>query len=112
MAGAPGSAVDVTQFQGFVCVSGDGMVYECLQGIMSRPDRERVLRIPMGHIPAGTSNALASTLGARDPVTAALLIARCESRPIDLLRVRNGTQTNLCVPLPCTQTTHDRERES
>jgi hypothetical protein len=43
--------MDFTGIDGIVTVSGDGLFYEVLNGIMSRPDWENVIKIPLGIIP-------------------------------------------------------------
>ena len=43
-----------------VIVSGDGLCYEVLNGLMSREDREEALKIPLGIVPGGSGNALAA----------------------------------------------------
>lgn len=43
-------------------LSGDGMISEVLTGLTSRTDRERALKLPILHVPAGTANALAAAV--------------------------------------------------
>lgn len=45
-----------------VCVSGDGIIHELLNGLASRPDALAALRIPISPIPAGSGNALSVNL--------------------------------------------------
>ncbi|MBQ6093291.1 MAG: acylglycerol kinase family protein, partial [Clostridia bacterium] len=57
-----------------VCCGGDGTLNETINGVMDLPRR-----IPIGYIPTGTTNDLASTLGIpRDTQQAAALI--CDGR--------------------------------
>jgi hypothetical protein len=42
--------------------SGDGLVSEVIQGLMSRNDVESALRLPILHLPMGTGNALAASV--------------------------------------------------
>jgi len=53
---------------------------------MERADRDRVRQIPLGVIPCGTSNGLSATLGCFDVPSAALLIIRGHSRPMDMMK--------------------------
>lgn len=46
--------VALSQFDGIVCVSGDGVLVEVLNGLLERPDWERAIKMPIGIIPAGT----------------------------------------------------------
>eukprot|EP00698_Gefionella_okellyi_P002236 TRINITY_DN12054_c0_g1_i1.p1 TRINITY_DN12054_c0_g1~~TRINITY_DN12054_c0_g1_i1.p1 ORF type:complete len:525 (+),score=124.36 TRINITY_DN12054_c0_g1_i1:24-1577(+) len=83
-------------YNGFVCVSGDGLINECLQGLMKRPtaERDRLLQIPMGHVPGGTSNAWAASQRCRDIQAGALLIAHGTTRPTDLLEIKQDGKTH------------------
>eukprot|EP00268_Persea_americana_P014743 TRINITY_DN16616_c0_g1_i14.p1 TRINITY_DN16616_c0_g1~~TRINITY_DN16616_c0_g1_i14.p1 ORF type:complete len:531 (-),score=108.21 TRINITY_DN16616_c0_g1_i14:319-1911(-) len=62
---------------GIVCVGGDGIVNEVLNGLLSRSDEKEAISIPIGIIPAGSDNSLVWTvLGVRDPVSAAIAIVK------------------------------------
>jgi sphingosine kinase len=50
---------NLDDFCAIICVGGDGTVHEIINGLMSRSDK-RIL--PIGHIPVGTGNALATNL--------------------------------------------------
>ncbi|XP_042414135.1 26S proteasome regulatory subunit 4 homolog [Zingiber officinale] len=59
---------------GIVCVGGDDIVNEVLNGLLSRDNQKEALSITIGIIPAGLDNSLAWTiLGVRDPISAAML---------------------------------------
>ena len=48
---------------GLVIVSGDGLIYEAINGLMARQDGPAaILALPIGVIPAGSGNALAKQL--------------------------------------------------
>lgn len=68
-------------------VGGDGLFGEFLNGVNARKDREEVLRIPIGVVPAGSSNCLACSVGLRQPLAACFAIARGRVRPLDVLKV-------------------------
>ena len=70
------SAIQIGAFDGIVCVSGDGLVHEVFNGLMSRKDWDQAIKIPLGTIPAGSGNALATDMGTLDPISAAFGIAR------------------------------------
>ncbi|OVA09402.1 Diacylglycerol kinase [Macleaya cordata] len=60
-----------------ICVGGDGIVNEVLNGLLSRSDQKEAISIPIGIIPAGSDNSLVWTvLGVRDPVSAAIAIVK------------------------------------
>lgn len=42
--------------------SGDGLVYEVLNGLAARKDAKKALRIPIAPIPTGSANALSINL--------------------------------------------------
>ncbi|XP_019628153.1 PREDICTED: sphingosine kinase 2-like [Branchiostoma belcheri] len=50
--------LDVSEWNGVVVVSGDGLIYEVINGLMDRPDWEEAIKMPIGLIPGGTGNAL------------------------------------------------------
>ncbi|GLJ13470.1 hypothetical protein SUGI_0213000 [Cryptomeria japonica] len=61
---------------GIVCVGGDGIVNEVINGLKKQTN-EKFRAIPIGIIPAGSDNSLIWTVfGIRDPVTAALAIIK------------------------------------
>ncbi|KAL6651130.1 hypothetical protein ACP70R_010055 [Stipagrostis hirtigluma subsp. patula] len=73
---------------GIVCVGGDGIVNEVLNGLLTRSDRTEAVSIPVGIIPAGSDNSLVWTvLGVRDPVSASLLIVKGGFTSLDILAV-------------------------
>eukprot|EP00850_Spirogloea_muscicola_P019417 SM000190S04853 [mRNA] locus=s190:14377:17891:- [translate_table: standard] len=45
--------LEVEAYDGIVCVSGDGIPVEVVNGLLQRGDWERAIKIPIGHIPAG-----------------------------------------------------------
>ncbi|XP_019852648.1 PREDICTED: sphingosine kinase 2-like isoform X2 [Amphimedon queenslandica] len=53
---------DLTSITGIVLASGDGIVYEVINGLMARPDWETAIKTPIGLIPTGSGNALVSSL--------------------------------------------------
>ncbi|TKW08947.1 hypothetical protein SEVIR_6G058200v4 [Setaria viridis] len=84
------STVDLKKFpDGIVCVGGDGIVNEVLNGLLGRDDFEVAIRLPIGIIPAGSDNSLVWTvLGIKDPVSAAIALAKGGFTPIDVFAVK------------------------
>ncbi|ONM05108.1 sphingoid long-chain bases kinase 1 isoform X4 [Zea mays] len=73
---------------GIVCVGGDGIVNEVLNGLLCRDDQNMSASVPIGIIPAGSDNSLIWTvLGVKDPISAALSIVRGGLTPIDVFSV-------------------------
>ena len=63
-----------------ICCGGDGTLNETINGVMELPRR-----IPIGYIPTGSTNDLASTLGIpRDPKKAAALIQAAHTNSYDI----------------------------
>lgn len=82
----------IEKLHGLVIIGGDGTLYEVINGLMSRPDWESAIQIPIGTISAGTGNGLCKTLlelagEPYDPISAAFLIAKGKMRPLDLVMV-------------------------
>jgi len=94
-AGEMVSKIQIGAFDGIVCVSGDGLIHEVINGLMGREDWAEAIKIPVGTIPAGSGNALAAELEILDPVTASFAIAKGTSRPLDLLQVTQEGQPDL-----------------
>lgn len=46
-------------YSGIVVVSGDGLLFEVINGLMDRPDWRRAIKMPIAQIPGGSANALA-----------------------------------------------------
>jgi sphingosine kinase len=81
------------KIDGLVIIGGDGTLYEVINGIMNRPDWETAINIPIGIIGAGTGNGLCKTIldlagEPYDPISAAFLIAKGKTRPLDLAVVQ------------------------
>lgn len=82
---------------GLVIVGGDGTIHDAIAGLMSRPDREMAIKIPIGVIPGGTGNGLCKTLlelsgETYDPLHAAFLIAKGKQQAFDLASVKQNDQ--------------------
>ncbi|KAK6908188.1 hypothetical protein I203_102189 [Kwoniella mangroviensis CBS 8507] len=71
--------------------SGDGLVYEVLNGLASRSDAKKALKIPIAPIPTGSANAVCTNLfGVKDTFNiplATLNIIKGQTLPIDLCSV-------------------------
>ncbi|KAG6671349.1 hypothetical protein I3843_16G000200 [Carya illinoinensis] len=72
------SSVDIdTCPDGIICVGGDGIINEVLNGLLTRDNQKEGISIPIGIIPAGSDNSLVWTvLGVRDPISAAMAIVK------------------------------------
>ena len=54
--------LNLDEYRGIVAVSGDGLVYEIINGLMERADWETAIKTPITQIPGGSANALACNL--------------------------------------------------
>ncbi|KAE8708587.1 Sphingoid long-chain bases kinase 1 [Hibiscus syriacus] len=72
------STVDISTCpDGIICVGGDGIINEVLNGLLSRDNQKEGISIPIGIIPAGSDNSLVWTvLGVRDPISASISIVK------------------------------------
>jgi len=74
--------VDIGSVSAIVCVSGDGMLHEVINGLMARPDCDAAAAaVSVAAVPAGSGNSLTCSIlkgaGERlDPSSAAFLICR------------------------------------
>ena len=51
------------EFDAIVTISGDGLIHEVVNGIMSRKDKNQFLQsITLGFIPGGTANGLVASV--------------------------------------------------
>jgi sphingosine kinase len=94
------NAKDLHSYRGILVLSGDGLIYEIINGLMERDDWEESIKIPFGQIPCGSANGLTAScfyLGGENyrdssldklAETAAFLLARRSIvTPIDLIRI-------------------------
>lgn len=54
--------LSLSEWDGIVTVSGDGLLYEVLNGLLDRPDWEEAVKTPVGILPCGSGNALAGAV--------------------------------------------------
>ncbi|XP_036994695.2 sphingosine kinase 2 [Artibeus jamaicensis] len=89
--------LSLREWDGIVTVSGDGLLYEVLNGLLDRPDWEEAVKTPLGILPCGSGNALAGAvnhhggfeqaLGVDLLLHCCLLLCRGGCCPLDLLSV-------------------------
>ncbi|KAA0706252.1 Sphingosine kinase 1 [Triplophysa tibetana] len=53
---------DLTQCDAIVILSGDGLLFEVVNGLMDRQDWEKAIQTPVGILPGGSGNALAASV--------------------------------------------------
>ena len=89
---------ELASYEAIVIVSGDGLMFEVLQGIMARPDWAAAIRaVSFGIIHGGSGNGLANSIcdESKDcelrPVDAAFVIVAGRPAPLDIAAVDVGT---------------------
>ncbi|XP_041641595.1 sphingosine kinase 1-like [Cheilinus undulatus] len=71
---------DLTQWDALVIMSGDGLLFEVINGLLERPDWEEAIRTPLGILPGGSGNALAASIhhySRSSPVSSEELLLSC-----------------------------------
>ncbi|XP_049416969.1 sphingosine kinase 1 [Epinephelus fuscoguttatus] len=53
---------DLSQWDALVIMSGDGLLYEVINGLMEREDWQEAIQTPLGILPGGSGNALAASV--------------------------------------------------
>ncbi|KAM6973596.1 ceramide kinase-like [Aplochiton taeniatus] len=94
---------ELKQYDGVVCVGGDGMFSEVVHGLISRTQRDNAVdqncpeerlvpcTLRIGIIPAGSTDCICfATVGTNDPVTSALHIIVGDSQPMDVCSVHHN----------------------
>jgi len=74
----------LTEYDGFIGIGGDGTLHEIINGMLSRPDGNK---IPIGIIPGGSGNSYMHDLNLTDPLTAAKAIIQGNTKFLDTARV-------------------------
>uniref|UniRef100_A0A8C8VJ82 sphingosine kinase n=1 Tax=Pelusios castaneus TaxID=367368 RepID=A0A8C8VJ82_9SAUR len=99
----------LAEWDGIIAISGDGLLYEVLNGLMERPDWEEAIKMPVGILPCGSGNALAGAincnagleqaLGVELLQNCALLLCHATVSPLDLVAVTtaSGTRSFSCL---------------
>ncbi|XP_030317822.1 sphingosine kinase 1 isoform X2 [Calypte anna] len=71
---------DLSQWDTLVVMSGDGLLYEVVNGLMERPDWEETMKKPLCILPGGSGNALAASINhyaGNDHVAKKKLLMNC-----------------------------------
>jgi diacylglycerol kinase family enzyme len=76
--------VDLDEIDSLVVVSGDGVLHEVINGLLSRPDWDRARKTSIGIVPAGSGNAIAASLGTTNSFVATLAVVRGETSKLDI----------------------------
>lgn len=87
--------LDLSKYDGIICVSGDGILVEVVNGLLEREDWNTAIKIPLGVVPAGTGNGMAKSLldSVGHPCTAfyaILAIIRGKRCSLDVATISQG----------------------
>ena len=84
--------LDISRYQAVLCVSGDGIPYEVINGFAKRDDAGEALRkIPVCLLPGGSGNGLCWTAtGAGTGSMASLVYVKGIMTPVDLVSITQG----------------------
>ncbi|XP_050369476.1 sphingosine kinase 1 isoform X1 [Argentina anserina] len=87
--------MDLSKYDGIVCVSGDGILVEVVNGLLEREDWDTAIKMPLGVVPAGTGNGMAKSLldSVGEPCkvsNAVLSIIRGHKRSLDVSTIWQG----------------------
>nr|XP_033815880.1 sphingosine kinase 2 [Geotrypetes seraphini]XP_033815881.1 sphingosine kinase 2 [Geotrypetes seraphini]XP_033815882.1 sphingosine kinase 2 [Geotrypetes seraphini]XP_033815883.1 sphingosine kinase 2 [Geotrypetes seraphini]XP_033815884.1 sphingosine kinase 2 [Geotrypetes seraphini] len=95
--------LSLDEWDGIVVISGDGLLYEVINGLMERPDWKEAIQKPVGILPCGSGNALAGAInfsgGFEQALTVELLLnctlLLCHGavEPMDLVSVTTCSGT-------------------
>ena len=78
-----------------ICVGGDGIPYEIVNGIMDREDGEEIIKkISIAIIPAGTGNGITASLGIQSPQDSMLRIIHGNVKPFDVMIITQENNVN------------------
>lgn len=86
------ASIDLCTCSGIVVVGGDGLLHECVNGLLSRSNWRETAGVPIGIVPAGTSNAVAKSFGVTDPTWATLTIINGHTRLFDAILFEQGSR--------------------
>ncbi|XP_012091504.1 sphingosine kinase 2 isoform X3 [Jatropha curcas] len=89
------STLDLTKYDGIVCVSGDGILVEVVNGLLAREDWSDAIKVPLGMVPAGTGNGMVKSLldsvgEPCKPSNAILAIIRGHKCSLDVATILQG----------------------
>ncbi|XP_034943663.1 sphingosine kinase 1-like [Chelonus insularis] len=92
---------NIYQWSGILCVGGDGIVFEVVNGLLGRVDWKRALEeLPLSVIPCGSGNGLAKSIAysKQEPydsnpmLVSALTVVKGRRTSMDLVRVETRSQ--------------------
>ncbi len=91
--------LDLSVVDGLVIIGGDGTIHQIINILIKRHNWEKYCHIPLGIIPAGTSNGLSKSIlelsgKDYDLINAVLLIIRGKYQSLDIVKIQKYYNTN------------------
>lgn len=77
--------LNLSEYDAVVTVSGDGLLHEVVNGLLSRVDWPEAAQFPIGIIPCGSGNGLAKSVQVRDLNAAVLNVVKGHTKPLDII---------------------------
>jgi diacylglycerol kinase family enzyme len=82
------ASLDLNNVDGIVGIGGDGLINQIVNGLYSRADIDSIKTIPIGHIPAGSQNALVISINGKKSIQEYVFsIIIGVTRKLDLIEV-------------------------
>ncbi|KAJ1960466.1 Sphingosine kinase 1 [Dispira parvispora] len=90
-----GQTIHAQRYTTIATLSGDGLLHQLINGIMSRMDWQEAIKVPLGILPGGTCNGLAKSLdmGSLESATLSLIKGRTHAMDIMALSRPDGSIT-------------------
>ncbi|XP_063816484.1 sphingosine kinase 1 isoform X2 [Pseudophryne corroboree] len=96
---------DLSKWDVIVAMSGDGLMYEVVNGLMERQDWAKAIKKPLSILPGGSGNALASSINhysGHQQVTGTKLLTNCafilckgQPLPLDIMSLTTSSQQKM-----------------
>lgn len=104
-----------TDFTDIVLIGGDGIYSQYINAVWAHPQREELLKLPIGLIPGGSTNALCCDIGGKNPTEASINVLRGNPMRADMMltKFRKQKKEVLCSVLTwgiVGDIVHDAER--
>ncbi|XP_044155651.1 sphingosine kinase 1 [Bufo gargarizans] len=96
---------DLSAWDAIVVMSGDGLMFEVINGLMERPDWAKTIKKPLSILPGGSGNALAASINhysGHQQVTGTKLLTNCafilckgHPVPLDIVSLTTSSQQRI-----------------
>jgi len=93
------ASLDCSKYETVLIISGDGLLFEVLNGLQHNKDSAaQFRRLQMGILPAGSGNAIAASVGFRTVLNGTRRLVRGKIRGFDLCKVKQpGSSEHLSI---------------